>query len=668
MKTFLAVSTALAASWSNPAVALENDDEDATIVVVGDREAEGEEELRNRPGGIDLVTAEDFEDKQAVSLRDALALSPGVYAQPRFGQEIRLSIRGSGISRGYHMRGITLLQDGVPINLADDNGDFQELDPSVLDRLEVYRGANAFRFGGATLGGAINGVTPRGRDASGIALRVVGGSFHTLRGQAEYGFARDSVDGWLAISGDWSDGEREHAERRGLRINGNFGLALSDNVNTRFYVNTNTIRQKLPGSLPYDAALSTPERGNFLGDQARDIDSLRLQSRTLFDLDAIELEAGAFINAKSLYHPIFQVVDQKSLDRGVFARAVHEAGAVRINAGVTARFGSNHSRRFINIGGERGALTFDAELDATTIDAYGEVQYEILSRMKLIAGGVYTHGTRTQEIAFPAKSIGRASFDQFSPRIGALWSPRDDVEVFANFSRSHELPGFIELAQISSFVPLAPQRAWSAEAGARGRYGAIDFDLTAYRAKVTGEMLQYTVNSNIPASTFNAERTIHQGIELGLGVQIASWLSARGTYTYNDFRFEGDSQYGDNRLPVIPRHVIHAEARLGPESWHLSPSVEWVPQGAFADYSNTFRTAGYASLGLTASCTIFDQIEVFADARNLLDHKAIGDISAVTSYRFDDPTTPWNEGSSIFNPIERRAVFIGVRARIGSEG
>ena len=30
------------------------------------------------------------------------------------------------------MRGLTLLQDGIPINLADDNGDFQELDPQVF--------------------------------------------------------------------------------------------------------------------------------------------------------------------------------------------------------------------------------------------------------------------------------------------------------------------------------------------------------------------------------------------------------------------------------------------------------------------------------------------------------------------------------------------------------
>ncbi len=79
------------------------------------------------------------------------------------------------MSRGFHMRGLTLLQDGVPINLAYVNGDFQELEPTFFDHLEVYRGANALRFGSGTLGGAINGVTPTGKTASG------GSSYEPMR-------------------------------------------------------------------------------------------------------------------------------------------------------------------------------------------------------------------------------------------------------------------------------------------------------------------------------------------------------------------------------------------------------------------------------------------------------------------------------------------------------
>src|SRR5690349_14785578 len=111
----LASTAVLAAATAQPSAA-----ELATqpiIVVTGQRLPAGAAEVQQRPGGSDLVMASEYKNRVAVSLRDALAFSPGVYAQPRFGQEIRLSIRGSGISRSYHMRGLTLLQDGIPINL-----------------------------------------------------------------------------------------------------------------------------------------------------------------------------------------------------------------------------------------------------------------------------------------------------------------------------------------------------------------------------------------------------------------------------------------------------------------------------------------------------------------------------------------------------------------------
>ncbi|HYI42834.1 MAG TPA: Plug domain-containing protein, partial [Sphingomicrobium sp.] len=120
---FLLVDAAAAAvSYAQPVAAQPSSD---TIVITGERLPAGSAEVKGRPGGSDFVTAQEYQDKVAISLRDALAFSPGVYSQPRFGQEVRLSIRGSGISRGFHMRGLTLLQDGIPINLADDNGDFQ---------------------------------------------------------------------------------------------------------------------------------------------------------------------------------------------------------------------------------------------------------------------------------------------------------------------------------------------------------------------------------------------------------------------------------------------------------------------------------------------------------------------------------------------------------------
>jgi iron complex outermembrane receptor protein len=626
------------------------------IIVTGQREAE-EAEIAGRPGGADLVDADDYRARAAVSLRDALAFSPGVYAQPRFGQEVRLSIRGSGISRGFHMRGLTLLQDGVPINLSDDNGDFQELDPAILEQIQVFRGANALRFGGSTLGGAVNGLTPTGRTAPGLDLRIDGGSFETLRGKLAAGFANAQGDGWVALNGDASDGDREHAHREALRLNANAGVRLAEGVETRFYFSGQSLRQELPGAIPLATVLSRPRTGVTAGNQQRNIDSLRVQNRTSFDLGAARLEAGVFLNAKELDHPIFQYVDQVSTDYGAFARLNLQTGPLSVLVGATGRFGTVDSKRFVNLAGRKGAATFRAAQKAKTVDVYGEARYRS-GELSLIAGGIYTHGQRRQVQAFPVAARGEADFDQFSPKLGLLWEPRQALQLYANYSRSHELPGFIELAQVASFVPLKPQRAWTKEIGARGTIGPARFDISLYRAGIRGELLQFYVDpaGGIPASTFNAQRTLHQGIEAGLDLDLAAWARLRQVYQFSDFRFRDDRQFGNNRLPVVPKHFYRAELRLGREGLNVSPNLEWVPQGAWADYANTLRTGGYAMLGATAEARLRPGLSLFLDARNLTNRKAVGDISAVVNY-----AALATSQRAIFYPVERRAIYGGVR-------
>lgn len=639
-----------------------SDDQDGRSIIVT---AASAERIDRTAGGVDLVDASDFEDHVAVSLRDTLAFSPGVYAQPRFGQEVRLSIRGSGISRGYHMRGLMLFQDGMPINLADNNGDFQELDPQVFQQVEVYRGGNALRLGGSTLGGAINAVTPTGRSNPGYELRVDGGSFGTVRGKAAMGFVSGPGDAYLALTTDRSDGDRDHAKRNSIRFNGNVGLALGERAETRFYASVNHINQDLPGALTRTLALKSPRLSlpaNITSDQERDIDSIRLQNRTTLDLGSVALSGGAFLNVKQLFHPIYEVIDQKSTDYGVFARADVVKGPVEASFGTTARFGRIAAKQFANVAGDRGAQRLDAVQLARTIDSYGEIRIRPVEPLSLIAGAVYTSGRREViNRTNPARS-GVADFDRFAPRVGVLFEPSAGLQFFANYSRSVELPGLAELNQtpvsgITGFVDLDPQRAWTIEAGTRGQLGIARWDITVYRADIKGEMLQFAVGDafpTIPAATFNADRTRHQGIEAGLDLQLRPWALLRQVYQLNDFRFRDDLQFDDNRLPVVAKQLYRAELRLGTDRFSVSPNVEWVPDGAWADYRNTTRAPGYALLGFGAEATVRQGVTLFLDARNLTGKKAIGDISAAVQA---------TDASAIYYPAERRAFYGGVRAR-----
>ncbi|HEX9703584.1 MAG TPA: TonB-dependent receptor [Rhodospirillales bacterium] len=654
----LAVALCMAAT---PALAEHAPSEGRTIIVIASVQSDQAEARANRtPGGANVVSHEDYADKSLVSLRDTLGFTPGVYLQPRYGQEIRISIRGSGLSRGFHMRGLTLLQDGVPINLADENGDFQELEPIFFDHLEVYRGANALRFGSGTLGGAINGVTPTGRTAPGLYTRLDLGTFDTARLLVSGGFASGGTDAWFAGSADASDGDRDHARRQSLRFHGNMGFTLSDAVTTRFYASYNAIDQELPGALNRTTALSAPKTGNFAGDQGRDIDSVRIQNRTSIVLGDAQLDVGLFYNAKSLYHPIYQVVDQDSEDLGAFFRANYAAGPFELTIGGETRHGTVDAKRFVNVGGARGDQTFAADQKARTSSLYAELRYQPVDALTLVAGGIYADGYRRQHESFNSAASGvrdvraSATFDEFSPKFGLLIDAAPNVQLYANYSRSAEFPGFIELAQVSQFVPVKAQHAWTMEVGSRGKAGIASWDVSAYRAELKGELLQFSVGPDVPAPTFNAGRTRHQGIEAALSLEPASWLRVRQVYQYANFRFRNDAQYGDNRLPVMPRHSYRGEVRFGSDALHVAPNLEWVPQGAWANYQNSSRTPGYALIGMTAGARVRDGVDLFLDARNLTGKKAIGDISATIS-----ATT----ASVIYYPVERRAVFAGVRAR-----
>ena len=148
-------------------------------------------EIQRTPGGVAIVRGEEYKTTTpAATLKDVLDYVPGVFVQPKWGEDSRLSIRGSGLSRNFHLRGVQLYMDGIPINTADGYGDFQEIDPTAYRYVEVYKGANALRYGAASLGGAVNFVTPSGRDAPLAAFSLDLGSYGFGRGQAQAAGAR----------------------------------------------------------------------------------------------------------------------------------------------------------------------------------------------------------------------------------------------------------------------------------------------------------------------------------------------------------------------------------------------------------------------------------------------------------------------------------------------
>jgi iron complex outermembrane receptor protein len=107
-------------------------------------------EVERVPGGAQVVGSKEIEGSRGANLKDALDFVPGVLIRPRFGaaDESQLSIRGSGLRNNFHLRGVNVLIDGFTYGNADGFSDFEALELLSTKYIEVYKGADALRFGG----------------------------------------------------------------------------------------------------------------------------------------------------------------------------------------------------------------------------------------------------------------------------------------------------------------------------------------------------------------------------------------------------------------------------------------------------------------------------------------------------------------------------------------
>jgi len=623
-----------------------------TVIVTGARNPEdppvvgdARKRLSETPGAVSVISAESYEKRFAIALDDMLRDAPGVYAQRKWGGDIRISIRGSGIGNANHNRGLLIAQDGLPLNEADGFGDSQSIDPLIARFTEVYRGGNALRFGGALLGGAINVVTPTGRNAGfENRVRIDGGSYGLLREHVALARQSGEWDVFAAATNQTGQGYRPQSQQN-LQFGAlNVGRSFGDDREVRLIINGWNINQEIPGSLTlaqFNANPRQPAPGNYANDNGRNQRGVRTSLRTTWRLnDNTVLEAGGYAVWKDLDHPIFQVIDQQSRNYAAFARLDWEGeiGGLRADAyaGLWARTGDLDSNFYVNVKGARGAPTSRTLQNADATDVFAEGRLFVTPHLALVAGGSWGQAKRDyQSFAIPGVAAtfnlkAGKDYDWVAPRLGLLWEAEDGVQAFANVTRSVEPPNLGSLSPTNAgFAPVQAQEAWTAEAGFRGRRGPLLLDVTVYRAWLSKELLQFTVGPNIPASTFNADKTVHQGIEAALDWTIGKGLRLRQTYTLSDFRFDGDAQYGDNRLPIVPRHFYRAELRYDhPAGWFVAPSLEWSASKIQVDYSNLTQAPAYAVLNLNAGYAVNDRISLFIDIRNLADKDYISNIQA----------------------------------------
>ncbi|MBB3103124.1 TonB-dependent receptor family protein [Azomonas macrocytogenes] len=634
--------------------------------------AEKKADLAKVPGGANVVDAETYKSGRSSTVQDALGLATGVFVQPRFGsEESRLSIRGSGLQRTFHGRGILLMQDGAPVNLGDGSFDFQVIEPLATQYIEVLRGANAWRYGVTSLGGSVNFVTPTGKTAPTADVRYEQGSFDYHRTYAAFGQDFGNWDAFVSLSDSIQDGFRDHSRQDNQRYFANLGGRLGERLATRFYLTHVETDSELPGNLTKKQLRKDREQAaasNISGDQKRDFTLNRVGNISVLELDGgHSLSLATFYSHKSLLHPIYQVLDVDSDDYGL--RLTHKwqnDRGWRWNGGIDLTHGRNHDSRYLNVRGHKGRKVNEFIQTARNMSVFGELEIPLAERWALIGGLTWIHQERDvddrlrcnaavstscvyQDESFNKTYVGRIG------RLGLRYDLAENVQLFANFSQSYEPPTFSELTGGQVLTSNDAQRARTFEAGMRFSHGSLDLDLAIYRSELRDELLSLNDSTGQPLGTLNADKTIHQGLELG-GALTLGQFALRGQYLYNDFRFDNDKVYGDHQIAGMPKQFLKGEVMWQRNGWYAGPTFEWVPTHYNVDHAETLYADAYALWGLKAGYRPDKGFGFFIEGRNLSDRTYSSTTGVIADAKGQD--------SAQFLPGDGRSLYMGVQWRM----
>ena len=438
-------------------------------------------ELERVPGGTSLVDSREIRESRGANLQDVLDFVPGVLIRPRFGaaDESQLSIRGSGLRNNFHLRGVNVLLDGFLYGNADGFSDFESLELLSTKYIEVYKGANALRFGANALGGAINLVTKTGYDAGLLELRSEAGSFGFLKNQIATGQVYGPFDLYLGFTDTELDGYRDHSDQTRRRLYTTYGYRLGGGTTLRLDVSYVRNEENLPGSLTRQEFERNPRQRNpaaAFAEEARNYDYTRAAFTVRTPLTTTQaLEAATQFNYQNLDHPLsFAIIDNVTYTWGTELRYLVTASLFghtnRFTLGLQYAGTEQKDKNFANEQSRRGAVTKDQTNKATNVGVYLEEQFDATDTLTLVVGGRGQYAYRSVSDRFLTNGDQSGSVDFFavSPKFGGIWHVTPAIQVYGNASHAYEPPLILELTapgQIGgSLRQLKAQKSWQFEA------------------------------------------------------------------------------------------------------------------------------------------------------------------------------------------------------------
>ncbi len=589
----------------------------ATVVVTAQAEP-ATAEVISAP--VTIVTREEIDQRQAVSLPDLLATLPG-FSLGRTGREGGVA---SVFLNGGNSNFTKVLVDGTTVNEPGGALNFSNFTLENVEKIEVVQGAESALFGSDAVAGVIQiftgqGTTRRPR----LSLLGEGGRFSTGRGAAQLSGLLGQLDYSAAASYFQTNGQGPNDFFLNRTLSGNFGWRFTD---------TNTLRLALRNN--------TSDAG--VAGQTLFVPTNLSQHNALQNFSA-----NLGWDFKTGSHWRHHLAGAESYDRQLFLLSINPLFAVR-NQINRAGFVEQSSYLF-----RQGVVTAGYQYEVENVwlngphfrrnnqAGYVDTRLQVGSRLTLNAGG---------------RAEANDSFGtHVVPRVGAAFLLREPQGAWGptrlrfSFGLGIKEPSLLQSFSTNPFFlgnpNLRPERSRTFSVGVEQR-------LASDRLRVTADYFDNRFRDLISFGSgtfFNTDLARARGVNLLVESRPAKWLRVSGSYSYDDSRvLKAPNTFDPAAIPgnrLFRRPVHSGNAILNAAFLRMNWNLVGYFTGRRADSSflcqgecvpGVTTIPGYARFDLAGSYDLHRGLTLFGRVENLSDkqyQEALGFPAVGREYR-----------------------------------
>ena len=588
------------------------------------------------PQSVAVVERDQIEFAQRrASLDEALRGIPGLFVQNRrnYGLSggIGLSIRAP--QPRFGLRGLSIIQDGIPITTADGTTEPGNIDLGSVGRIDVVRGPSSVLYGNSA-GGVISMETTfdTSRPLT-ITPDIQFGSHGYNRRQVRADGGNDRTQFMASVSRFETDGFRQNSAAEITQANIVVRHEVSDSTEIRGVFNL------------YDAPFA--ESSSFLNEADARADPERSSSGDCLSGACLargvaldrhwgegtnQGQGGVTVEHRFSATQLFRATGWgmwRNLDaKGVFQnielgrtgfgfRSEYlgwtQVGSAGVEWAAGFDFASQNDDRqeFDQVapaspGGDstNGDLLVDQTEDVLSAGPFAQVTIVPNDRLAFTAGvrwDYYDFSAGDRKLDDGDQS-GDRTMDAVSPSVGATFAAAPGVNIFTNFATAYETPTTVELSNTPTGEGgfnqgLGSQDLRSFEVGLRGLIepARLRYEVAVYVSTVDNALV--TFQNPLSQDFFqNAGKSSRDGVALLLRWVPNPSFNARFAYTYQDFVFEefktDSDDFSGQAEPGAPPHRIFTGFNYtAPFGLQSGATVRWVDEYTLNNRNTVFNWA-----------------------------------------------------------------------------